>query len=58
MRNAIRKRTSIDQVNQDPHKELNDYLSGSIEDVDDPVKWWGVSIGFIFFLCYTYKTLF
>jgi hypothetical protein len=28
---------------QDPQKELCDYLDSPLEDVDDPVKWWGVS---------------
>ena len=28
---------------QDPQKELCDYLKNPLEDVDDLVKWWGVS---------------
>jgi hypothetical protein len=28
---------------QDSRKELNDYLDSPLEDVDDPIKWWGVS---------------
>ena len=28
---------------QDPRKELSDYFDSPLEDVDDPIKWWGVS---------------
>ena len=28
---------------QDPRKELCEYLDSPLDDVDDPIKWWGVS---------------
>ncbi|KAF8814164.1 hypothetical protein BYT27DRAFT_7017642, partial [Phlegmacium glaucopus] len=38
---SLKKSSSWTEVNQDPRKELCDYLSSPLEDTTNPVKWWG-----------------
>ena len=49
MRDAIKSRLVADTASQAPHQELIDYLAAPLEDVNDIVAWWGVSIIFILF---------
>ena len=34
--------SSEDSTNDDPQKELNDYLTSQRETTENPIKWWGV----------------
>jgi len=43
MRDAVKSRLATDAANQSPCQELTDYLAAPLEDVDNPVAWWGVS---------------
>ncbi|PCH35816.1 hATC-domain-containing protein [Wolfiporia cocos MD-104 SS10] len=41
IRNSICSRLENEGKTRDPHRELRDYLNSPLEDVDDPIKWWG-----------------
>lgn len=43
MRDAVKSRLATDAANQSPRQELADYLAAPLENVDNPVAWWGVS---------------
>ena len=49
MRDTIKSRLATDAASRAPHQELIDYLAAPLEDVNDIVAWWGVSIIFISF---------
>ena len=49
MRNTIKSCLATDAASQAPYQELIDYLAAPLEDVNDMVAWWGVSIIFISF---------
>jgi hypothetical protein len=42
IKSTLQKSLAPQETNQDPQKELCDYLDSPLEDVDDPIKWWGV----------------
>jgi hypothetical protein len=48
MHNAMKSCLANDVANQSPHQELKDYLAAPLEDVDNPVAWWGVSLAIIY----------
>jgi hypothetical protein len=44
---AIKSRVASDVVGRSLRKELKDYLVAPLEDVDDVIAWWGVSVKFV-----------
>jgi hypothetical protein len=46
---AIRTRKTSDHLTHNPRQELNMYLSSPLEETDDIVAWWGVSLFFYLF---------
>jgi hypothetical protein len=50
MRDAVKSRLANDAANQSPRQELKDYLAAPLEDVDNPVAWWGVSSAIIYII--------
>jgi hypothetical protein len=49
MRDAIKTHLVTATASQAPCQELIDYLAAPLEDVNDIVAWWRVSITFILF---------
>ena len=49
MCDAIKSRLAADTASRAPRQELIDYLAAPLEDVNDIVAWWGVSVIFILF---------
>jgi hypothetical protein len=47
MRDAVKSCIENDTASRRPHQELDDYLTALLEDVDNVVAWWGVSVLFI-----------
>lgn len=47
MCDAIKSCVARNAVGHSPHQELKDYLEAPLEDVDDVVAWWGVSVKFV-----------
>ena len=43
MRATVQKRKAKDRMANNPRKELEQYLVAPLEDVDDIIRWWGVS---------------
>jgi hypothetical protein len=43
IKSTLQKSLAPQETTQDPRKELREYLDGPLEDVNDPIKWWGVS---------------
>jgi hypothetical protein len=39
----VQKRKAQDRMANNPRKELEQYLAAPLEDVDDIIRWWGVS---------------
>lgn len=44
MRDAVKSRVTYDTAGRRPCQELDDYLAAALEDVDNVVAWWGVSL--------------
>lgn len=44
MRDAVKAQIADDATSRRPHQELDDYLAAPLEDVNDVVSWWGVSL--------------
>ena len=44
MRDAVKAQIADDVTSRRPHQELDDYLAAPLEDVNDVVSWWGVSL--------------
>jgi hypothetical protein len=42
MRDSIKARRAADSSQMDPLHELNSYLNGPLEEVEDIIGWWGV----------------
>jgi hypothetical protein len=55
MRDALKSHLTNDAANQSPHKELKDYLAALLEDVDNPVAWWGVSLAIIYIIMISFN---
>jgi len=49
MRDAVKPHIALDATSHRSHQELDDYLAAPLEDVDNVVAWWGVSLHFIFY---------
>ena len=43
IKSILQKSLAPQETTHDFRKELNDYLNSPLEDVVDPIKWWGVS---------------
>jgi hypothetical protein len=43
MKASLTSRFQADAAARSPRQELLDYISSPLEDVQDPVQWWGVS---------------
>ena len=48
MKASMTSRVHADAVAQTPRQELLDYIESPLEDVQDPVRWWGVSVFLLF----------
>ena len=46
MHDAIKSCVASDVVGCSPCQELKDYLAAPLEDVDDVIAWWGVTVKF------------
>jgi hypothetical protein len=44
MRDAVKAQIADNATSRRPHQELDDYLAAPLEDVNDVVSWWGVSL--------------
>jgi hypothetical protein len=42
-RATVEVQRAQDCAGRNPHEELDQYLAAPLEDVDDVVRWWGVS---------------
>jgi hypothetical protein len=47
MRAAVLSWQTSEHASTNPRQELVSYLSSPVEDVDDVVKWWGVSVSYL-----------
>jgi hypothetical protein len=46
MRDAVKSRGASDTASRRPRQELEDYLASPLEDIENVVAWWGVSVFF------------
>jgi hypothetical protein len=50
MCDAIKSHLANDAANPSPHQELKDYPAALLEDVNNPVAWWGVSLAIVYII--------
>ena len=44
MRATVHARKAQDHLASNPHEELDQYLAAPLEEVENIVRWWGVSL--------------